>query len=573
MRNGFVKSSRVLLTLAGIGILSIIIGLLYFSGVASWAVGDPSSPSGFTINRLFFGFNYRILFALGFFLLVIGVFPVLSAADINTTNSIKKIYVHLLLLFGTGILLLFYSVFVYLDRLVVFDEFHTWFDYSIVAAFAIIFSISILLFSVQDSERLWNLKYIFGIFFVIGFLGVLFSMIVYGGYIDLGEMISWDFIFILSGFFLFLGFIPMVVTAGSGFRDFLHRLRFLWLIIALISLISFVLAGLIKFEILESSTFLDINWYIFYLFGSLFLVISLVFLATATDLQEIIYKLRYLWLISFFFGIIVVLFSFITILPTSDSFSGITGQFGLEDYFDILYMYGIAIIIFALIFICSIIKSETAEDTGSTGVSSAREFLSESESTTSEMIAYLEIVHKSNEEIIGHFKEALREDKFRPRVYEKLIKQYRESNRSVTSRLDKFRGKSPIISGKEEVSSLFDDVIGPEVTEKAPVPSPEPSIPSPIPSSGPPVPPKTTPSSGPPLPPSPAPSSGLSMPSTPPPSPSAPSIPPATPGMTPGKSPQSPLDLIADARSTSIAELRGEMLKELRRLREIFKEE
>ncbi len=563
MRNSFVKSSRVLLTLAGIGILSIIIGLLYFSGVASWAVGDPSSPSGFTINRLFFGFDYRILFALGFFLLIIGVFPVLSAADINTTSSIKKAYVHLLLLFGTGILLLFYSVFVYLEKLEVFDELHTWFDYSILAAFAIIFSVSILLFSVQDSERLWNLKFVFGIFFVIGFLGVLFSMIVYGGYIDLGEMISWDFIFILSGFFLFLGFIPMVVTAGTGFRDFLYRLRFLWLIIALLSLISFLLAGLIKFEILESSMLLDINWYIFYLFGCLFLVISLVFLARAAELQEIIQKLRYLWIISFFLGIILVLFSFITILPTSDSFSGITGQLGLEDYFDILYMYGIAIIIFALIFICSIVKSETAEDTGSTGVSSAREILSESESTTSEMIAYLEIIHKSNEEIIGHFKEALREDKFRPRVYEKLIKQYRENNRSITARLDKFRGKSPIISKKEEVSSLFDDVIGPEVTEKAPLPSPEPSIPSSTP----------PPSGGPPMPSTPPPSGGPPMPSTPPPTPSAPSTPPSTPGTTPGKSPQSPLDLIADARSTSIAELRGEMLKELRRLREIFKEE
>jgi len=52
-----------------------------------------------------------------------------------------------------------------------------------------------------------------------------------------------------------------------------------------------------------------------------------------------------------------------------------------------------------------------------------------------------------------------------------------------------------------------------------------------------------------------------------------PSTPPPTPGTISEKSPQSPLDLIADARSTSIAELRGEMLKELRRLREIFKEE
>lgn len=567
MRNGIVKSSRVLLTLASIGILCLIIGLLYFSGVASWAVGDPSSPSGFIINRLFFGFDYRILFALSFFLLVIGVFPVLSAADINTTSSIKKMYVHLLLLFGTGILLLFYSVFVYLDKLVPFDPFHTWFDYSILAAFAIVFSITILLFSVRDSERLWNLKFFFGIFFVIGILGVFLSMIVYSDiYSDLGDMILWEFIFILSGFFLFLGFIPMVMTAGTGFRDFLYRLRFLWLIIALISIISFLLAGLIKIEILKSSMFLNIDWNVFYLFGSLFLVISLIFLARAADLQEIIYKLRYLWLFSFFLGVILVLFSFITILPTSESFSGITGQLGLEGYFDILYMYGIAIIIYSLIFICSIVKSETTEDTGGTGVSSAREFLSESESTTSEMIEYLEIIHKSNEEIIGHFKESLREDKFRPRVYEKLIKQYRDSNRSVKARLDKFRGKSPIISGKETVSSLFDDVIGPEVTGKAPLPPSEPSTPSPTPQTPP-------PSSSPMMPSTPPPSSGPPMPSTPPPTPPAPSTLPTTPGMTPDKSPQSPLDLIADARSTSIAELRGEMLKELRRLREIFKEE
>ncbi|MHA2306426.1 MAG: hypothetical protein ACXACU_13665 [Candidatus Hodarchaeales archaeon] len=562
MRNGVAKSSRVLLSLAGIGILSIIIGLLYFSGVASWAEGDPASPSGFIINRLFFGFDYRILFAFGFFLLVIGLFPVLSAADATVTNSIKKISVHLLLLFGTGILLLFYSVFIYLDRLVVFDPFHTWFDYFILAGFAIVFSTSILLLSVKNSERLWNLKFLFAIFFLIGFFGILLSMIVYGGYIDLGDMISWDFIFILSGIFLFLGVIPMAKTAGTGFRNFLYKMKYLWLLLALLGILILILGGLINLEILSSSMLLDIDWFIFYLFGGLLLSISLIFLASAIDLQETINKLRYLWVISFFLGIILVIFSFITILPTSEFFSDITGDLGLEDFFDISFMYGMATIISSLIFICSIVYSETTEDIGSTGVSSAREFLSESESTTSEMVTYLEIIHQSNEDIIGQFKEALREDKFRPRVYEKLIKQYQDSNRSVKARMDKFRSKSSIISEKETARTLFDDVLGPEVTEKPTTtpsvpPTPPPTSPAPA---FPPMPPKTTPSAPP-------------MPSSPPPTSPAPPAPLATTEMTPDRSPQSPLDLIADARSTSIAELRGEMLKELRRLREIFKEE
>ncbi|MFX0204427.1 MAG: hypothetical protein ACFFDT_00450, partial [Candidatus Hodarchaeota archaeon] len=84
----------------------------------------------------------------------------------------------------------------------------------------------------------------------------------------------------------------------------------------------------------------------------------------------------------------------------------------------------------------------------------------------------------------------------------------------------------------------------------------------PTPPSAPPVPPSQTP---------PIPSSTGAPPA--PPSASLGVPPPPSPGVTPSQPSESPLDLIADARSTSIAELRGEMLKELRRLREIFKEE
>jgi hypothetical protein len=325
-----------------------------------------------------------------------------------------------------------------------------------------------------------------------------------------------------------------------------------------------VIAGLINAGFVDSSVFLNIQWEVFYLYGSLLTVILLLFLAGAKNLHETLYKLRAIWLLSFLIGISVVLFSFIVILPTSPDISKIIGSFGLEMYYDVSYMYGIAITIFSLIFICSVVYFETEELVDSSGISGASDLISESETTPGEMIAYLEIIQKSNENTINHFKEALREDKFRPRVYETLIKRHQDSNRVMKTKLEKLKSKSPLVSKDEPVSSLFDVALG----TKSETPTPPPS-------STPTAPPKPTPK-GPPMPQKSAPSPPPTTPSVVSPLPTAPSMPlppPPTPGTTPEKSPQSPLDLIADARSTSIAELRGEMLKELRRLREIFKEE
>ncbi len=548
----------MLLTLTGIGILGMLISYLYFSGIAS--------P-----DRLFFGFNHEVLNAFSFFLLLF-VFPVLSAGDLNTKKSIKKIYVHLLLLFGLGVILFIYSVLVYWERLALFNPSHTWFDYSIVATIIIVFTLSTLLFSVQNRERLWNFKILYAILILIGFLLSVASMIVYGGYIpDIEGIITWDMLLLIAGLLFFLGFIPLLMYASPNFRGLLRKLRFIWLIGVLGGLITFTLAGLVNAGIIEKSILLNIDWYAFFIFGSFFLAISLLLLAGAKDFYKTLYKLRFLWLITFFIGIILVIFSFVAVLPTSAFVYDAIGSFGLEMYFDISFMYGVAITIFSLIFICSIVYFETEESADSLGLPSASDLISESETTTGEMIAYLEIVQKSNEDIINQFKDALREDKFRPRVYESLIKRYQDSNRAVKTRLEKYKRKSPLVSEEKVVSSLFDEAIGtkPEVT--TPAPSTPPVVPPKTTPTVPPMPPKTTPTV-PPMPPKTTPPP-TAMPSAPPSIAPMPSVPPPTPGITPEKSPQSPLDLIADARSTSIAELRGEMLKELRRLREIFKEE
>jgi hypothetical protein len=185
------------------------------------------------------------------------------------------------------------------------------------------------------------------------------------------------------------------------------------------------------------------------------------------------------------------------------------------------------------------------------------------------MAAYLEILSKTQENMVNQFKEAVRADKFRPRVYESIVKLYQDRNRMIKSRITRFQKVGAAISAEEDVEALFDVALG-EPSEEAPSEPPLPPIaeavtaptPPPTPPSPPPAPPSTTPS----LPPS----TGVlpTPPSTPLGAP-----PPPSPGVTPSQPSESPLDLIADARSTSIAELRGEMLKELRRLREIFKEE
>ena len=100
MRETFVKTSRGLLTLTVIGIFSIVLGFLYYSGVAS-------------ADRLLIGLDYKILFAFGFYLTIITALPSLSVMDARGKMSVKKIYPHLILLFSISILGIIYSFLVY----------------------------------------------------------------------------------------------------------------------------------------------------------------------------------------------------------------------------------------------------------------------------------------------------------------------------------------------------------------------------------------------------------------------------------------------------------------------------
>ncbi|UCG03553.1 MAG: hypothetical protein JSW11_06090 [Candidatus Heimdallarchaeota archaeon] len=569
MRKTVVRSSRVLLTLAGIGFLGMIVALLFFTGVAN-SIDQTADPV--TWSRTLFGFDYRVITAYSFFLVLIGFLPVLVVMDASAKKSVKKIYIHLLLIFGIGLLMLIYSALVYGTFLTPIDPLQTWFEYFILAALLIVFGLMPLLFSIQDHERVWNFKLLFALFILIGIVLEIIGIVVYSQIIVISD-IGWDILFLFGILILFLGVVPLLLTAGPTFRENLYRLRIIWILGTLIGIVIILVSYLTYAGILDLP---DIDWFVILAFGGLFTLLAILPLTSVVQLTETIRKLRFIWLIALFLGIISVIISAILILPESPEIEAAVGTLLGTSLFgatwDIFYMYGTLIIILSLTFICSIVFFETEEVSGPAGLVESLDRLPGIETTPSEMVAYLEILSKSQTNMVNQFKEAVRADKFRPRVYELIIKLYQDRNRAIKSRISRFQKAGAAVSAEEEVEALFDVALGEpsEAPGEPPLPPITEAVTPPTPPSAPPTPPPTPPST-PPLPPSTAPplppSTGT------PPAPSLGAPPPPSPRVTPGQPSESPLDLIADARSTSIAELRGEMLKELRRLREIFKEE
>ncbi len=545
--------------MAGIGILTIILGIIYFSG------------AGGIEGELFYGFNYGILLAFGFYLALIGFFPVLTSIDASGKNTVKKFNPHLLLLTGIGVIFLIYSTLVP-HTLAPLAPSHTWFDYYILGAVLIIFGFSTILLATRDRERLWNFKIILFLIFFVGILLEIASLLTYFElleFIDI-EKSMWLTFYLFGGVILFVGMIPLLIGASSSFRGIVHRLRFIWILIALIGIITYIIPTLALNEILPLTVFEFMNYFDFLLFGSLAIVVGLLLISASNQAYDFIYKLRFVLLLLLFVGTIQLIISFVLVLPTSEfidipqleslplmtisdnpSTYGMLMLVGMT--WDVYYVNGIIMTFISIIFICSIVFFESEEISVDIGALMTVEDdkLPGIDTTPSEMLTYLEIVNRSQIEMIKYFKEAVRQDRFRPRIYEAITKQYQDLNKIIKTRINDYREKAP-----SSAKFLFDaalseePMIPPSVPEEKLTPAPTP------PPSGPPPSPPISPS-GPPIP--------SPMPAAPP--------PPPPPRAAPVPSAQSSLDLIADARSTSIAELRGEMLKELSRLREIFKEE
>lgn len=564
MRELIKKISRGLLTFSSIGILCVALGFLFFTGFAS-------------SDRIFIGFDYKILMAFGFYLTMITLLPVLSVLDARGKMSIKKIYPHLILFGSVGILGVIYSFLVYGFYMDPIDSiFHTWFDYFLLSVVVLSISLVLLMFSIRNRDRLWNLKFIYFLMIFIGIILEILSVIVYGQYLDMitDLGIGWDAFFLTGAILLLLGLFPVFLAAGPSIRSLLNKTRLIWILGTLLGVGLVVISLLVNIGTLEN--FLETEWNVFYSFGSLSLFSTTLLLASSRKFSSTLSKLKIIWILLLLLGVILVLISLILVLPMSTEISDVISLPNtLMDYsWDFYFLYGVTVSFFSLILIMSVLYFETEEISGDFQSSDiqADSFL-DLKTTPSEMVAYLEILSQNESKLVNQFKEAVRDDKFRPRVYESLVKHYEGRIKSYKLKIGSLKKASPGTPQADKVGALFDSVLGetPGKAKPAKMPSAPPAAPKtpstpPPPPSTPPVPPTSSPSISPPTP-------TTSMPSAPRPSPPAP-IPPSGDAVVPQGAPaDSPLDLIADARSTSIAELRGEMLKELRRLREIFKEE
>ncbi len=558
LRNTVVKSSKILLTFSSLGILGMIIGILFFSGLANY-VFYLEVPV--TWGRFFLGFSYQIVFAFSFFLMTVGFFPLYSVFDGPTKNGVKKIYFQLILLFSLGVLLLIYSFLVYTGSMTPLDPLHQWYEYLSLSGILILFTYSAMIFSVRDRDRLWDAKLFFLPLLLIGILLILCGFITGFGIFDLG--FDWVLLTGSGAIIAFLGLLPILLSGNYSYQSFIRRLKIIWIFILIIGVLIFLTSLLVYTNVLGPIAIgsVEVTWQILFNLGSFLLITAILLLCGNEDAQEGIKKLSFLWLMILIIGIVLVLISLLFLLPTSPDFA-VLSFLDLGIPWDPVYLYGIAITAFGLIVVCFIAYYETEDTTTIGGVASGTA-VPDIDANPNEMVFYLELINRSNDAMIKHIKEAARKDKLRPRVYESLIKYYQDQHRVVKARLEGYRKKSsaPVTT---DVESLFAAALS-DTTETPPdispttTPTPPPSIPTPAPS----PPPTTAP--------------------TPPPTSPIPTTPPITPSISPPPAPatttappspdKSPLDLIADARSTSIAELRGEMLKELRRLREIFKEE
>ena len=489
----------------------------------------------------------------------------------------------------------------------------------------------ILYFGTMSEETRQNYARFWVIYLLLTFVGFLIALpSIIGMYQLLGSghvvgSALWSHYFVYALIPFTLGLIPLAysLSVNDNLKDLLHKFWVVWALIAVIGYLIYVLALV---DIFTSINVLNINGLgrepglafalPFALLGTVLLV------ASSDETGKSIIKTAFpIWVLVMIGGLVV--FSLNTFLP--DVFSTSTYGAGF-----LLFLFGAGLSYKALSYdyvpalpVKPVIKAPTP--TSFANIKDESALLQKA--TVEEATIYLNIEKKAFENALTQIQNSFRTGKLGQEFYQNIMAGLQQKIASIDQKIVEVKKSSKRSTRK----SIFEEELGIKHPPKQPAKPPSSPTPSTAPP-GPPAPASTTvaptnvaPSTAPPGPPSP-PSPGVppgppkppGPPSPPspgappappgPPSPPSPGAPPAPPGppSPPGMPPsppsppsptappppgptapppppgafpgapatsQQPSDVVGTARSTSIAELRGEMLKELRRLRDIFKEE
>ena len=481
-----------------------------------------------------------------------------------------------------------------------------------------------------------KLSIFFFLLFVIGFIvglagfGLFFAS--NGGLKDVFS-VPW-YIFIDFGAVLgILGIIPLayVLGANDSQKEKFHKFWLLWAVLSVAGVILYILTAI---EILGN---IDVIGGASHREGGLILSLvfqapGFVFLIASTDKEDLIKKLSPVWVILLIVGIVVAFLS--QFLNKTFPISTLGLGIGLVIMVSGLIYKSISIDFNPT---ASSTITRTVSAPVATGTSSKAGFEIPNQLRPEEKRYYIEMQRKTNENWITLLNNAAKQNRLSKDFVNQKVQELNATNAQTESIVasimeqakrssrqsifEQAMGNEPSASQPQQqpqrgmssppppqatMSSQAPPMIPPgppmsppqkPISSGPPMPPPSGGMPPmpPSPPKAPVAPPAAPPSmSGPPKPPSggmpPMPPSGSSMPPAPsfnaPPSAAKPPGPPGLPPLPPGSPPPTPQtsqqpkppgapggDAVGTARSTSIAELRGEMLKELRRLRDIFNDE
>jgi len=432
----------------------------------------------------------------------------------------------------------------------------------------------------ETKDKFWKFRIIWLLFALVGLLLAVLGVAVYFIYPGNADAI-------LPGMnwydYLIFALVPLIIGTGlflgslsEGAKEFLWKFKYLGLLAFLIGLLSLVYA-LASFFIGTDNLMdpiLQMPWYDLNTVYLLPLGLGLALLAAGAseDGLEFFSKLKFI----FFIILIGGFFSYLAGIAAKFLYPDTQALASLQ--WDHWLAFGFLFAISGVVLLYSLINSEDYSPPAFSKSAFSQELKSGGDASADAVV--LGKIKLDQTDQLGYFNVAKRIAKYSKDQYKEAKKDSKLSDKAyrvLSSKMDaaikQYNKKIAEIEKQTEVKDrkrLFEQELGIPTAKKAappvkkavssppPLKKPKVAASKPKPASPPPViKPKIVETK--PSPPSPLP-------------PPVASPKPTPPAPSPAKSGES-MDVVGTARSTSIAELRGEMLKELSRLRDIFKDE
>ena len=211
MRKSVIKYKGSLTWLIVISISLLIIGLLYFLGFnkIEYEGYYPQPPS-----KSLYGITPYAFYALGFYLLLIGLLLVLPTLNKGNRTSLKKNKLLYLIITINGLEIIIYSIFINLNLLPVLDPDHNWFGYFLVGFFVFFIGYMLVIFANDDFTELANYRNRLSFIVSFGVLIIIISLFTYWGLMRAFTISpnEWPPILMCGVLFLIIGGSPLLIT-------------------------------------------------------------------------------------------------------------------------------------------------------------------------------------------------------------------------------------------------------------------------------------------------------------------------------------------------------------------------